>query len=320
MKSEKPLFSYLPVSLFGSVMGLSGLTLAWKSTVHHYGLAEWIIHVLSIFTILVFLILLVSYGLKLLTAFSAVKNEFNNPLSKSFFGTVFIALLLLPLVIFDYAPRLAYFIWLLGVVLMLLFAVYMVSFWIGQQHEQTHITPAWIIPVVGTLDIPLAAHLFPGDFHLLNLAVLSIGIFFTFPLLTLILSRIIFFQKLPQKLMPSLMILLAPFAVGALAYQETVGSDAIMLALYAVGLFFFVALSPQLFKMAYACPFRVTWWAIGFPLAALLNATFKVAGYLNSLPLQQFGLILLIIFSLIFVWLIGRTLKGIMQGELEKMS
>lgn len=320
MESQKPFFAYLPVSLFGSIMGLSGLTIAWKNTVAHNRLPEWIVHTLALLTVLAFIALSISYLLKAITHWNAVQQEWRNPVSKSFFGTIFIALLLLPLVIFDYAPKIAYILWIIGTILMLLFAVYMVGFWIEHDHEQSHITPAWIIPVVGTLDIPLASHLFGNQFHWLNVSALSIGLFFTLPLITLILSRIFFFQKLPNKLMPSLMILIAPFAVGALAYQATFAQDTLMFALYIVALFLFIALSPQLFKIAHACPFRVTWWAIGFPLAALLNATFSVANWLHSPILHNIGILFLGTFSLIFLWLIGRTFAGIFSGEMERIS
>lgn len=319
MPAPKPLFAFLPVSLFGSVMGLSGLTAAWQAAALRHGLPEWIFRSLAVFTVFTFVLLLLCYGLKAITAFGAVKAEFNHPVSKSFFGTVCISLLLLPLVIFDHAPQLAYFIWMAGVVLMLLFAVYMVGFWLSHQHEQTHVTPAWIIPVVGTLDIPLAAGLFDGDFYWLNLMALSIGLFFTFPLLTLILSRLIFFDKMPQKLMPSLMILVAPFAVGALAYQQTLQADSFMVALYCIGLFFFVVLLPQLFRLAHACPFRVGWWAISFPLAALLNATFKISDIVPGSMIKQAALLMLFAFSLVFIWLLVRSLSGIFKGELANL-
>jgi tellurite resistance protein len=34
--------AYLPVSLFGSVMGLCGLALAWRLAATEFGLPEWV--------------------------------------------------------------------------------------------------------------------------------------------------------------------------------------------------------------------------------------------------------------------------------------
>lgn len=314
-------FSFIPISLFGSIMGLCGLSVAYKSISNDFLVAKYIFAFLSIFTILVFLVLCISYMIKIFTSFESFKAEFTNPLTKSFFGTFCISLLLIPLILHQYLPKLAFYIWVLGVVLMLSFAFYMLSFWIQTKHELSHITPAWIVPVVGTLDIPLASNLFEINSYLLNTLSLSIGLFFTTPIITLILSRVIFFEKLPQKLMPTLMILVAPFSVGYLAYLHVSPKiDTFALALFFIGVFIFLTLLPQLYNISKCCPFKVTWWAISFPLSAMLNSFISVSNELKNHTLYNISLALLIIFSLIFLWLTIRTISGILKNELEHLT
>lgn len=318
---EKGFFSYLPISLFGSVMGLCGFSVALREASFVYLLPSFVSNFVALLAVVAFLAMFLAYALKILTSYKSFLSEFQNQLSKSFFGTFIISLLLLPLVIYEYLPKFAFFLWVLGVVLMFAFAVYLVSFWIQTKHELSHITPAWIIPVVGTLDIPLASSLFEINLHYLNLLALSIGLFWTLPIVTLILSRVVFFEKLPQKLMPTLMILVAPFSVGFAAYLATFGKiDSFAFSLYFLGLFMFFALVSQLFKIASCCPFKVSWWAISFPLAALLNSTLQIAKFLNNAYFDAFGVILLFSCSLVFIWLIFRTLGGIFNKELANLS
>lgn len=321
MNNIKKSIINLPISLFGSIMGLSGLSVAYEQLSQTYNLFSSIGNFFSLFTITVFIFLTIAYLFKIIFFYESTKKEFQNPLTKSFFGTFIISLLLLPILIHKYSYGLAYILWLIGVFLMLIFSVYIVNFWIQTKHENSHLTPAWIIPVVGTLDIPLASHLFNIDTTYLNILSLSIGLFFTIPIVTLILSKIIFFEKLPQKLMPTLMILVAPFSVGYLAYiQVNKNLDNFAIGLFCLGFFIFLTLLPQLFKIAKCCPFKITWWAISFPIAALLNSVFSMSKLLNSNFLFIIGAFMLVIFSFIFLWLISKTLKGIFTNELANLT
>ncbi|QXQ08450.1 alpha/beta fold hydrolase [Sphingosinicellaceae bacterium] len=67
-----------------------------------------------------------------------------------------ISLLLLPIVIAPVALRLAQVMWIVGAALMLGFAWLVIDRWMGSRQQVAHSTPAWIVPVVGLLDVPLA--------------------------------------------------------------------------------------------------------------------------------------------------------------------
>ncbi len=55
-----------------------------------------------------------------------------------------------------YAPLLAQIIWFIGAIGMVAFAWIIVSRWMSHRQLVAHATPAWIVPVVGMLDLPLA--------------------------------------------------------------------------------------------------------------------------------------------------------------------
>ncbi|RAX54409.1 C4-dicarboxylate ABC transporter [Helicobacter sp. 16-1353] len=322
MDKKEGLFSYLPVSFFGSVMGLSGLSIGWRLASNIYGLPKIIGEIIGAIAIISFIALCVCYLLKIITSYDSFKAEYKSPLTRSFFGTFIISILLLPIILYSYMPRVAAFLWVLGVILMFLFALHIVSFWLGVTQEHTHVTPAWIIPVVGTLDIPLAFHLFDFSFgYDISLIALSIGLFFALPIFTLVLSRILFIEPMPEKLKPSLMILIAPFSVGFSAYVEVVGSvDLFAQMLYFIAIFMFISMIPQMLKSRFCCPFKVTWWAVSFPLSATLVATLKMANAIDKPFLHMLSIIFLFIVTLTLLWLSVRTLKDIFQGNLPNIA
>ncbi len=318
MKShQESIFMSLPVSLFGSTMGLCGLSVALNHFAHNVPFFQPLVRGVDMLTFGIFLFLSCIYLVKWLAYFHFAKEEFQCPTRKSFFATITISLLLTPILIHKYNPTLSFYIWLLGVVLSFIFALYMVYFWIETKHSPTQLTPAWIIPVVGVLNIPQASYLFHGNYlHFVNLSALAIGFFFAIPVITLIFSRVIFIEKLPAKLTPTLMILVAPFSVGHLAYVATVGVlDGVAFGLFIIGVFMFFALLPQLFKITKVAPFQVSWWAISFPTAALINSLYSINHFLKLTWLENLTNAALLVFTAIVIYLIYRTIKGIYRKE-----
>ena len=233
------MLDYLPVGLFGSVMGLTALSVAWHLAQARYGTPEWVAPLIAATAVLAFVSLLIGYGVKLATAPDAVRAEFRHPIAGNLFGTVPISLLLLPIVVPPYARLLAQALWISGAVGMVLFAWFIVNRWMSDRQQAAHATPAWIIPVVGLLDVPLALpSLGLPPMHGLMVFALAVGLFFAVPLFTLVFSRLVFEPPLPDALKPSLLILAAPFAVGYSAYSVTAGqADLFAEALYMLMLF-----------------------------------------------------------------------------------
>ena len=76
---------------------------------------------------------------------------------------------------------------------MVLFAWFIVSRWISARQQMDHATPAWIIPVVGLLDVSLALQsLGLPPMHGLMVFALAVGLFFAVPTFALVFSRLVF--------------------------------------------------------------------------------------------------------------------------------
>ncbi|MCX5545280.1 hypothetical protein M3A49_38555 [Paraburkholderia sp. CNPSo 3076] len=93
--------------MFGSVMGLAGLSSAWRLAHRMYGMPLWIAQLIGVLAVLAFLMIGFGYAMKWVTGPDAVKAEFNHPIAGNLFGTLFISLLLLPIPLADLSVPLA---------------------------------------------------------------------------------------------------------------------------------------------------------------------------------------------------------------------
>jgi tellurite resistance protein len=316
---------YLPVGLFGAVMGLTGLSVAWRLTYAQFGGPPWlalISPIIGISAIATFVALLVGYAIKAATAPDAVRAEFHHPIAGNLFGTPLISMLLLPIILAPHSLILAQILWSAGAIGMVAFAWLIISRWMSDRQQVAHATPAWIIPVVGLLDIPLAMPtLALPPMHGLMVFALAVGLFFAVPLFTLILSRLLFEPPMPDALKPSLLILVAPFAVGYSTYTLATGqSDIFSQTLYMLMLFVLAVLFGQLRNLPVCCPFRVSWWAVSFPLAASAIAALRHSATQPGIFSDGIAVMLLAFATIAIIGLSARTLWGLFRGELRTLS
>lgn len=320
---DKGMLSYLPVALFGSVMGLIGLSGAWRLAHAQFGAPLWIAHALAVLAVLAFIAQSTGYAVKAFTDFSAVRAEFNHPVAGNLFGTPLISLLLLPLLLVDVNLTLARVVWVIGAVLMTLFAWTIVSRWITTKQKIAHATPAWIVPAVGLIDIPLAVPAlgWQTELHGVMAFAVAVGLFFAIPLFTLILARLMYEDPLPPAMQPSLLIMVAPFAVGFPAYVATTGNiDFFAEVLYMLTLFMVAVLLGRLRQLPRTCPFRVAWWSASFPLAASASTSLRYAAHAGDLTTHLIAGVMLAIATIVILALAWRTLSGIAKGELQALT
>ena len=176
--------------------------------------------------------------------------------------------------------------------------------------------------MVGLLDLPLALPVLGlPPMHGLVVFALAVGLFFAIPLFTLIFSRLLFEPPLPDALKPSLLILVAPFAVGFSIYRLAAGQiDLFAEALYMLTLFVLAVSLGQLRYLPFCCPFRVSWWAVSFPLAASAIAALRFAAAEPGFVTDAIALVLLALASVVIAALLVRTLFGVARGELRTLS
>ena len=271
---------FFPIMMFATIMGLAGLTLVYRRGSEVLQLPTFISTFMMIITTIVFFTIVYLYISKIIKYKDEVKKEFSHPVRINFFAASSISTLLLSMVYRHNIDVVSQSLFFIGAALHIFFTFYTIKFWINNNLEMQHSNPAWFIPIVGNLIVPIAGKGFVND------AVLyfyfSIGIFFWIILFAIILNRIIFHAQFMPKFMPTLFILIAPPAIGFISYVKLTGNlDFFAQILFNLGLFFTILVF-VMYKNFINIKFFISWWAFTFPMAAITLATilmFELTNY-----------------------------------------
>lgn len=309
--------AHLPIPLFAIVMGTSGLAIAWKKAHYVLGLPAEVGLFLQWWALLLFVMIALGYLAKLIAHRDMVIKEFAHPVRLNFFPAISIGLLLLAAAFAETHPAFAAALWMIGAPLHLCFTVAVMSSWIhNTRYDIKHANPAWFIPVVGNVIVPVAGVAFAPVG--ISWFFFSVGLVFWLVLLTIVMYRLFFHEPLPERLTPTLFILIAPPSVAFIAWLQLNGGqiDAVAQILYNVALFLTLLLAANAMRF-FRLPFYLSTWAYSFPLAAITIATLIMAEHNggDTFFVALAGLLLAIL-SVVLLLLSWRTLQAMLRGEI----
>lgn len=310
----KEKLQYFPITMFAIIMGLSGLTIVFAKFHHIHWIPEWPFEIMVFLTIGLFLFFTVNYVRKAIFYFDEVSKDFKHPIRINFFSAFSISFILLSIAFMDYIPQLSKILWWIGTVLHTVLMFHTIKFWIQDNFEIKFMNPAWFIPVVGNILIPIAGVKYmPTDFSFIYF---SIGFFFWLILFAIFLNRVVFHHQLPQKFIPTLFILIAPPAVGFLAYMRMTESFDYFAKFMLFIAYFFVILLMFLRKSFYKLKFFISWWAFTFPLMAITLAS-ATAFQTTGSDIYKYIALVLAIIAVFIISLVGwKTIGRVRRGEI----
>jgi tellurite resistance protein len=305
---------HMPVSLFAVVMGLAGTTIALEKAEHLWSWQLAPSSILLWLSAVVYALISLAYLSKWVRHRQQVIEEFRHPVRMSFFPAMSIGMLLLAVAFLGHQTGVSMVLWVVGSGVQLAFTLAILSTWMHHDKFQVqHSNPAWFIPIVGNILVPIAG--VPLGFREVSWFYFSVGLMMWIPLLAVLLNRFFFHPMMPAKLMPTLFILIAPPAVGFIAWVKLhhgVVDDAARIFYY-FALFTTLLLFSQIrhfVKLAFALP----WWAYSFPMAAMTIATMvmleKVGGGLFAVLAPVLLGMLLLLVLMLSVRTIGAMLRG----------
>ena len=306
---------HFPVAFFAMVMGTLGLTLAWQKSAHVLAVPPLIGQLLLIVSATFFAIIVSVFLLKIFRHPQAVLTEFNHPIKMSFFPAFSIGIILTSIATLEVSNELSRFLWVLGSTLQLVFTLNVLTRWIHHINFQVaHTTPAWFIPVVGNILVPIAG--VEHGFYEISWFFFSIGIIYWIILKTLFFNRIIFHDPLPQKLLPTLFILIAPPAVGFISYMKLNHDvlDNFGRILFYTAAFLVLLLTTQFSRFS-RIKFFMSWWAYSFPLAAFTIATEIMLSRTGAAALSLLSYLMLTTVSLVVLLLFYKTIQSVINGD-----
>lgn len=311
---EKNRLKFFPIMMYAIVMGMSGLTITYQKAALWLNFPHIIGNSLMYLTTAIFIGVTITYGMKFFTYAGAVKNEFSHPVRINFFAAVSISMLMLAIIYKEEFPTVSAVFWYPGVLLHFYLTMHTIAFWIKDNQELSHSNPAWFIPIVGNVLIPVGGIGFASSGVLMYF--FSVGIFFWIILFSLILNRIIFHHQLAVKFMPTMFILIAPPAVGFIAYFKLFGViDTFAMMLFNLALFF-TFLVAFMYKSFLKIQFFISWWAFVFPVAAMAISSMLMYHVLNDFALLLLSYIMIAVTTIIILIVIYQTVLHMTKNEI----
>ena len=227
--------------------------------------------------------------------------------------------------------------WFIGALLTIFFGILTPYIMFKGEHVKIdHINPAWFIPPVGLIVIPVAGSLliphFSGLFKefiiLVNYFGWGAGFFIYLTLLAVCVYRFILHKPLPNTLASTIWINLGPIGAGTVALINLIKNSPFVTMkepFFVFGLIFWGfgiwwTLMAIVMTLHYITklklPYAMSWWAFTFPLGAYVAAShliFKIFSF-ELIDYIGFGLYWL----LVFFWLVTfiKTVIKAYHGEL----
>ncbi|UTJ05247.1 SLAC1 anion channel family protein [Arcobacter roscoffensis] len=305
---------FFPIMMFATVMGLMGLSMVFIKLNVSFDFPYEIGFYLGLFTSGLFLLIVLTYFFKIVLYVKEVKHELSHPIRVNFFAASSISTLLLSMFFRHIDMYIANILFFVGALVHIFFTFYTIKFWINNNLEIAHSNPAWFIPIVGNLIVPIAGVGFI-DKSILYFYY-SIGIFFWIILFSIILNRIIFHKQFAAKFMPTLFILIAPPAIGFISYIKLTASlDFFAHILYSLGLFFTILVF-VMYKNYMNIKFFISWWAFTFPMAAISLATILMYELTNVVFYEYLSYIFTLITTSIVVLVAVQTVVHMRKKEI----
>ncbi|AXX92504.1 C4-dicarboxylate ABC transporter [Malaciobacter molluscorum LMG 25693] len=305
--------AFFPVMMFAIVMGLSGLTIVYEKASEVFFFHIYFYLFFKIVTTIIFIAIFVLYIIKIVIYFQEVKKEFSHPIRINFFAAISISFLLISQ-IYHENITVSNILFFIGMFLHIFFTFNTLKFWINNNLEIQHSNPAWFIPIVGNLIVPVV-----GTTHLDNMFLMfffSIGIFFWIIMLAIILNRIIFHTQFAPKFMPTLFILIAPPSVGLIAYfKMTSNLDFFSMILFNLGLFFTFLLF-FMYKNFVKIKFFISWWAFTFPLATIALASSLMYEVTKKDIYQYFSYLFIIVLTAVVFVVAYKTIIHMLNKQI----
>ncbi|WP_101048634.1 C4-dicarboxylate ABC transporter [Macromonas nakdongensis] len=323
LASPTPL-KFLAPGWFSPVMGLCGLALAWRSATPALGeMATGGTLVLAGLALLVFVAVAAASLLRWQRHPQALAEDLQHPVRHAFVATVPVSLMLLATCAhaLGLGGGAVQAVWWTGSLLQWWATLWVLGRWLAPQTGPQAaagglwpgLTPVLFVPVVGNVVAPLAG---VGLGHpVWAVAQFGVGALFWPVVLTLVLARRLAHGPLPDRLLPTWAIALAPPSVIGLALLQLQAPLPLAMACWGVALFTLLWVGAQGQRMV-AQPFGLLFWAWSFPLAAFSALTLQLADRQGLPALQTAGLLALALTSLVVVGLVLGTVRGLRQGTL----
>ncbi len=318
MHSRRPIFSLQHVTLawFAVVMGLCGLSLAWQRASPWWG--QWALdfsEALGCIAAMALVFLVIAMLYKLWRFPDAWREDVAHPVRHVFVAAVPSSFILLSTVMITLkGPSvLADAMWMGGSASLFAATVWVVQRWLRPGLTPAAfwgaMTPALFIPVVGNV-LPALAGVSLGHSAWAGMQYALAAVLWPVSL-TLIWLRIGIIGLWPERMLPATFVTIAPPAVLGLSGANLGAPEWLVQMAWGLS-FFFTLWSMGVVRRIMTQPFGIVFWGLSFPLAASAALSLRLVTHEQG----AWALSWLLLVTAVIMWLLWRTLVGLLQGSL----
>ncbi|MCF2140573.1 MAG: tellurite-resistance/dicarboxylate transporter [Candidatus Lokiarchaeota archaeon] len=331
-------------SWFASVMGTGILAL---TTLFYAEFIPWFAYIaqfLFYFNVFLFCFLLIPWTLRLLFFPKEAKADLMHPITSNFYPTIAVGLLVLSadVIVIGKNIQIGTILWVIASIFTIFFSIEILYvMFVGKHVKVQHISPAWFIPPVGLIVIPIPGSLllphFSGLFLdlivFINIMSWGAGFFLYLAILAITMYRFILHEPLPNVLYPTVWINLGPIGAGTTALINLANncclintSDTLELFgffLWGFGIWWIImalALMMHYIKKV-KIPYAMSWWAFTFPLGAYVSATHSISMVFSYSLIDYIGFalywLLLAFWIITFLYTIINSFNGKIFAPVE---
>lgn len=310
-------------SWFAGIMGtgiLSITSFIFSGYIHFLKDFSYFLFYLNLFLFSVFL---VNWIVKFFIYREDFFKDFYHPLVSNFFSAFGAAMLVISanIQMLFYNFLLSFGFWIAGSFFTILFGIITPFIMFKENHiKLDHICPAFFIPPVAFIVIPIPGSAFINHFHgwindliiVTNYFSWGTGFFLFLIMSSISMYRFILHHPLPNIMAPTIWVNLGPIGAGTTALIKlTNASNFIVskdilygfsLLLWGYGIWWLLmAISLTIYySKKMTIPFTLSWFAFIFPLGAYISATHTISILFKIKFIDYFGFI--IYFLLVFFW------------------
>ncbi len=312
-------------SWFASVMGTGILAITSLLYSKYIPVLKDVSHILFYFNITLFFVLLIPWILRWIFFRREALNDLKHPVLSNFYATIAIAMLVLAAdsIVINKNMLLGEIFWFVGTLLTIFFGILTPYLMFKGEHVKLdHINPAWFIPPVGLIVIPVAGSLIipyvSGGMQefviFLNYFGWGAGFFIYLSLSAIAMYRFILHHPLPNTLAPTIWINLGPIGVGTVALTNLVKNSSFITVkepffvfgflLWGFGIWWTImAITLTLYYIKkLKLPYAMSWWAFTFPLGAYVSASHTISLLFKLQLIDHIGFVLYLL--LVVFWLV----------------
>lgn len=305
----------VPASFFSMVLGLAGLGNGWRVAAPHWGLPTWVGEAVMLLASLVWLSLVVLYGLKWRRHREAARAEIAHPIQCCFVALIPVTTMLVGLAALPYSRAVALVLCMAGGLGALAFGVWRHGgLWRGGRSVSAT-TPVLYLPTVAA-NLVSAIAISALGWPELGQLFFGAGVLAWLALESLIIGRLLTAEELPPALRPTLGIQLAPPAVALLAYASITTGPPDIVARMLLGYALVQGLLALRLLPWVRQAYTPGYWAYTFGVTAIATAVLRYTERGNDPIFSALAPLLFVAANGVVLGLALRTGVALVQGRL----